>query len=262
MSKYTERATLALHKMIREMFRKNIEISRISKCSCQLLSTGISKNSIPDDIIEKLIESQYDDGGFVAIPDTLWNCKLLEFYPEYEIQRKSAIKWLNDQSHDNGFGRGKRDMIRIPVSGIAYYLLPELASDIRLNQLEKLWCSEKKSLVYKAGYTLMAFYKNDYQPREEGLIEETVNWISSQQEDNGGFAPWKNHPVGTNVYCTSISLLGLLCYAEYVNKEVFEKGYNYIIETQLRNGIWPYHEIEDGAAWGLRALTELERSLL
>lgn len=32
-----------------------------------------------------------------------------------------------------------------------------------------------------------------------------------------------------------------------------------MVTTQLKNGVWRYHEIEDGAAWGLRAMTEFEK---
>jgi hypothetical protein len=28
--------------------------------------------------------------------------------------------------------------------------------------------------------------------------------------------------------------------------------------TQLPSGIWPYHEIEDGASWGLYAMSKVE----
>jgi hypothetical protein len=31
--------------------------------------------------------------------------------------------------------------------------------------------------------------------------------------------------------------------------------------TQLPSGIWPYHEIEDGASWGLYAMSRVEEFL-
>ena len=147
----------------------------------------------------------------------------------------------------------------IGVSGLVYYLIPEMGTSVRLKALEKLWLSEKNSLTYKAAYTLLAFAKNNYQTITRSLTTDTVNWLIEQQERDGGFAPWKGHPVGSNIYCTSVSCLALLNYKDRVPKSVFDNAYKYIINSQLKNGIWAYHEIEDGAAWGVRALAEMEK---
>lgn len=88
MSKYTERTTMALHTMIREMYRKNIELPRIIKCSTQLLLTGISPNSIPHEILLRLLDSQYSDGGFVSNVDTIWSIKFLSYYSEGKMHVK------------------------------------------------------------------------------------------------------------------------------------------------------------------------------
>ena len=44
-------------------------------------------------------------------------------------------------------------------------------------------------------------------------------------------------------------------------KETIERAYNYLCRTQLKSGIWAYHEIEDGASWGLYALSQAEKYL-
>ena len=94
-------------------------------------------------------------------------------------------------------------MHRIPVTGLAFYLLPEIATEQNLEWLEKTWSSELNSLTYKAAYTILAFNKNQYVPKTNSrLIHETVAWLSTQQEPSGGFAPWLSHPVEENVYCT------------------------------------------------------------
>lgn len=261
MSYYSERATISLHKMISEMDRKGIELARIFKCSTQLLISGISPNSISSNIFTKCLTSQHNDGGWVSIVDTIWNIKFLSFYKNTATHIQNGIKYLNDNKVDLGFGRSKRDIGRIPVTGLAFYLIPEIANEESLYWLEKLWISEKNSLTYKAAYTMMAFKKNNYIPKNSIIIEETMSWLASQQEINGGFAPWKNHPVKANVYCTSVALIGLLqyidIYPEYEN--VVRKAYKYICDTQCINGIWPYHELEDGGAWGLVALTQFEK---
>lgn len=261
MSVYIDRTTMCLHNMVKEMMRKNIELSRIIKCSTLMILSGVSPNSIPRDVLDTCLKSQNTDGGFVANSDTIWKVKFMSNYKGYEKNIEDAVIWLNNHRTGEGFGRSNRDMGRIPVTGIAFYLLPRLGSLSGLKWLENLWLSEKNSLTYKAGYTLMAFSKNDYKPKNKLLIEETIEWLESQQEEDGGFAPWKEHPVGSDIYCTSISILGLLSYPDSCKKDVIKRAYNYIIKNQLKNGLWRYHELEDGASWGLLALTEIEKYL-
>jgi len=52
-------------------------------------------------------------------------------------------------------------------------------------------------------------------------------------------------------------VLGMLQYKEPVPGEVFQKSYQWLLNNRLSNGIWPYHEIEDGASWALYTLTQL-----
>ena len=260
MSLSSERAALSLHNMIREMQRKNIELSRIVKCSTLLIMSGATPNSIPRSVLNGLINSQNADGGFVSNTDTIWNIKFLEYYPELSIERKQAVEWLRNQQKDGCLGRSIRDMTRIPVTGLAYYLLPELCvENNNLYCLESLWKSEMYSLTYKASYTLMAFKRNNYVPNDKALISESMKWLECQQEIDGGFAPWKGHPVGTNIYCTAVSCLGLLSYPEYCSSTTIDRAYDFMANTQLKNGLWAYHELEDGAAWGLRAMVEIEK---
>ena len=260
MSKYTERATMSLHKMVHEMHRKGIELPRITKCATQLLMIGITPNSIPKAVVEECICFQHSDGGWVSVVDTMWNAKFLSFFPNTDLMIERAIKYLQSNRVELGYGRSARDMGRIPVTGMAFYLLPQLADQESLAWLENLWKSELNSLTYKAAYTLMAFNKNDYMPQDDKLIKQTIHWLISQQEDDGGYAPWKNHPVKSNVYCTAVATIGLLKYIDQYPeaKPTIDRAYDYICRTQLINGIWPYHELEDGGAWGLAALSAVE----
>lgn len=263
MSIYENRATMSLLNMCNEMFRKNIEIRRITKTCALLLMSGLSPHDIPQKIIDKCLENQKNDGGYIGNTDTLWNIKFLKFYPQYKIECDRAINWLiSDNGDEEGFGRSKRDMHRIPVTGLALYLLPEIANDKNLEWLEQTWNSELNSLTYKAAYTILAFNENQYLPKtNRNLICETADWLNTQQEASGGFAPWLGHPVGENVYCTSIALLALISMQEDRYRNNIEKAYDYLCKTQLRSGIWAYHEIEDGASWGLYALSRAESYL-
>jgi len=263
MSLHSNRATLSLLNMTKNMLAKGIEIRRITKTSAMLIMSGLSENDISQDILEKCIESQKPDGGFIGISDGIWNIKFLDYYPKYKYQRNLAISWIENNKGDGyGFGRSSRDVHRIPVTGLALYLIPELVSREHLEWLALTWIGEKNSLTYKAAYTLLALAANNvYVINRTNLIEETAEWLVSQQEPNGGFAPWLNHPVGPNVFCTSVAAISL---ASLNNSDYFNcicKAYEYLCKTQLKSGIWPYHEIEDGASWGLYALSVIEKYL-
>jgi prenyltransferase beta subunit len=245
--------------MTKAMFRKNIELSRIVKTSALLILSGVPPNCIDENIVNSCAESQFDDGGFAGNTDTIWSICLLRQYPAYARQTNAAIEWLKNASDEKGgFGRTKRDMHRIPVTGLALYLLPQLAQEKHLKWLETAWASEINSLTYKAAYTLMAFNENNYMPHDKTLIDSTIDWLAGQQEDTGGFAPWLKHPAGSNIYCTAIAALGLLSYGREQYAENILQAYRYMQNTQLPSGIWPYHEIEDGASWGLYAMSKVE----
>jgi prenyltransferase beta subunit len=246
--------------MTKEMYRKQIELARIVKTCALLLLSGLASSSIEPNIIKACSCSQKADGGFTGTSDTLWSIVLLKNYPAFSLQVEQALAWLESNTDDyGGFGRTQRDMRRIPVTGLALYLLPEILPHKHLKWLENAWTEEMNSLTYKAAYTLMAFSKTNYQP-SNNLIERTVQWLVNQQEQNGGFAPWIEHPVGPNIYCTSIASLGLLSFGKEQHKTSILKAYDYMKQTQLPSGIWPYHEIEDGASWGLYAMTQIEQT--
>jgi hypothetical protein len=250
----------SLRSMIAEMNRKNLDLKRITKTASLLVLSGLSWNSIPREIVNRCRQEQQPDGGWVSTVDTLWNAFFLRTLDE-EGNRSAvhkALDFISALENKQGlWGRSQRDVSRIPVTGILFYLFPELANERKLHLLEKLWQAEKNSLTYKAAYILMAFRATGYDPEDKNLIDDTVEWLKENQRDDGGFAPWKDHPVDADVFCTAVAVLGMLQYRAAVPGEVFQKSYHWLLNTRLPNGIWPYHEIEDGASWGLYALTQL-----
>lgn len=253
----------SLRNMISEMNRKNLDLKRITKTASLLVLSGLSENSIPQDIIERCLDEQQSDGGWVAVVDTMWNTFFLKRLDPvlYKDAIEKAFDFLLSQVNANRlWGRSQRDISRIPVTGIMFYLLPQLANPERLRLLEELWQSEKNSITYKSAYTLMAFRAANYSPLHKDSINETLDWLIENQEDDGGFAPWKSHPAPSDVFCTSIAVSGLLQYKQTVPPLVFQKAFQWLLATRLPNGIWPYHEIEDGGSWGLFALTQLMKA--
>lgn len=246
--------------MISEMNRKNLDLMRITKTASLLVLSGLSENSIPRPIIDRCIREQHPDGGWVSVVDTTWNTFFLKRLDPLSHKNAvdNAFRFLLSQVNTGGlWGRSQRDISRIPVTGIMFYLLPEFADPQRLSLLEELWDSERNSLTYKAAYTLMAFRAAGYSPHREESISGTIDWLIENQRDDGGFAPWKDHPAPSDVFCTSVAVTGLLQSKENVPPRVFRKAFQWLLATRLPNGIWPFHEIEDGASWGLYALAQL-----
>lgn len=254
------RAIGSLKNMIEQMHRKGLELKRLTKSAAILLSVGVSRNSIPRGVLTRCLQEQRQDGGWISIVDTMWNLYFLDKFDadKYHTQVSRGLDYLREHRTAQGlWGRSSRDMSRIPVTGMMLYLLPRLATPDALHNLEWLWCVERNTLTYKAAYVLIAMARCSYTPKQSGLIDETVAWLADNQRDDGSFAPWKSHPVASDVFCTSVAILGMVQYHQLVPSEVFRKAARWLMETQLPTGIWAFHEIEDGASWALWALAHL-----
>ena len=76
MSKYANRAIMSLLNMCNEMFRKNIEIRRITKTCTLLLMSGLSPNDIPRKIVDKCLSyfcNYFYQSGFQT-------CEVITFF--------------------------------------------------------------------------------------------------------------------------------------------------------------------------------------
>lgn len=253
------RSIISLTQIIENFIQKEIELTRICRLAVLLKESGVNFNSILfKKIAEKCCEMQNNDGGWSDVPETMWCTSFLNSSNEYNIPVKKAIKWISAQGHDTqGWGKSIRDSARIPITGLILYFLPQLSSDIYLKWLENEWKKEwqcKPCLNYKAAFTLMAFYKNSYHPGDKEIISETVRWLARQQNEDGGWGPWKNHPIGSDPWCTGICLVSLLHYSDELPQKILGNSLNWIKEKQLPNGLWAYHYIEDGSIWALYAL--------
>ncbi len=254
-----QRSVISLSQIAKDFILKGIELTRICRVAVLLKESGVNPATIfYHKLAEKCIDMQRDDGGWTDVVETMWCTALLNLFSELSNPVKKAFKWLRSQKcNGGGWGKSIRDSARIPVTGLLLYLLPQLSSDEDLKWLEGKWYQEGKlepRLTYKAALTLMAFRKNDYYPENQGLISKTVRWLSGQQNDDGGWGPWKGHPVGSDPWCTGIDMVGLLQYSDKISQKVLWKSLKWLREKQLPNGLWPYHYIEEGSSWALYAL--------
>ena len=249
----------SLCQVIKDFLDKDIELIRIGRLAVLLNESGVNPETILyHNLIQKCIDKQRDDGGWTDVVETMWCTIVLNLFTEFSDPVEKAFIWLRGQEQKNGgWGKSLRDSARIPVTSLLLYMIPQLSSDQNLKWLEDEWCREqdlKPSLTYKAAFTLMAFNKNNYYTENQDLIPETVHWLYDQQNDDGGWGPWKDHPAGSDPWCTGIGLTGLLQYPDKIPQEVFLKALKWLKEKQLPNGLWPYHYIEEGSGWAMYAL--------
>ena len=251
------KSACALTNMLNEMLKKKLELKRLTKAATLLQKSGFSSPQVFSLIEDICIRNQKPDGGWVSVVDTMWNVAFLE---ELDYKKnKDSIKagknyLLKQQTSDFLWGRSVRDFSRIPVSGLMLYLFKDFATSERLYSLLRLWHKERNSLTYKASYTLLALRENNYTAFDHSL-EDTENWLIENQKEDGGFSPWKSHPVSSDTYCTSIALLGMLTLKGAHNIPI-KNAVDWLLRFQLPSGIWPFHEIDDGCAWALYALSK------
>ncbi len=256
----------SLLQIIQDFFNKGIELERICRVAMLLYQSGVNKNnSIFQKIAKRCLDEQNDDGGWVGVEDSIWCVAFLKNFEEYSQGYKRGFDWLKKQKlSDGGWGKTNRDSGRIPITGCLFYLLPELSNPGSLKWLENEWKKEfnlDQKLTYKCAFTLMAFNRSKYQFNSSYLFSDSLDWLISQQNDDYGFGPWKGHSMGSDPWCTGISLIGLLQYPDKVPKQLIYNSLEWLKEKQLPNGLWSYHYIEEGSIWALYALTEGYRFL-
>jgi squalene cyclase len=254
-------STTALTDFLREAVDKGIEVRRSALCCLSLLTAGLSvkNNVLYDQIINYFINNQKRDGGWTDVTDTLLIVKLLSIIGnDYSLQIEKGKNWmLSQRNPDGGWGRTNRDISLILVTGLLLHLLPQLSDQKAVNWLKNEWKNDFQGttrLTYKGAFFLLGLRASGITMDNCSLIKETYSFLKDEQNDDGGFGPWKDHPIGSDPWSTGIVLLGLLSYPELIKKEVIENAVNWLAENQLPNGLWPYHYIEEGSAyayWGL-----------
>lgn len=249
----------------------NLESIRIARTGTCLLLTGSHQNN-PAILksANSILGVQQEDGGWIDAEETIWCLAFLERLGwATEKYFESGLIWLKSQrDRGGGWGRINRDTPRIPITGLLLHLLPELSDPEAVLWLKNEWRKDLESdtrLTYKGGFFLLGLSASGVLVNDCPLIEETSTYLFEEQNEDGGFGPWKDHPIGSDPWSTGIVLLGLLSYPEFVKRVVIEKTVNWLAETQLPNGLWPCHYVEEGSAyayWGLvEALKYLSKDI-
>ncbi len=255
-----QKGIAALLNILQEFLRKGIELERICKVAVLLCESGVNKNNLLfKKISERCLVEQKRDGGWVGVEDSMWCVSLLKKFEAYNEAYSKGLSWLEGKRlKDGGWGKTVRDRGRIPITGVLLYLLPDLSSLDSCRWLENEWGREFNSdpkLTYKCAFTLMGLKRNSHQ-FVYNILDDSVNWLVSQQNEDHGFGPWKGHSVGSDPWCTGIATIGLLQYPNQVPKKTIANSLKWLKEKQLETGLWPHHYVDEGSVWALYALVK------
>ena len=246
-------ATSRILIFLREALTRNLESVRIGRAIQALLHVGIGiDNRIFHDAMDLLSKRQNVDGGWSDPEETAWvNGCISRMTGQWYSAEQSAIKWLNSvRQNSGGWGHHSRDQARIPITALISTLVPDAFEEEDLSWLQGEWEKDFNGpvrLSYKAGFYLLAMPLN----KRDELLVKTISHIARDQNDNGGFGPWRDHPIGSDPWSTGVVLWGLSKWVDLAEPTVFEKALKWLNITQLSSGYWPYHYLDDGTSIAL-----------
>jgi len=245
-----------LFEFLNQALYRDFEPLRVARTGWAVLFAGCN---IADELFEKtarfLIEKQYPDGGWADPEESAWAAGFIS-----QLRRKNdpvvanAIQWLKaNRLNDGEWGKHSRDRARIPTTALVLTLLPEAGSDEDYKWIAQEWAQDLSGSVqlsYKAGFYLLVAGHASIQGDSQ-LIERTIRHLLDDQNDDGGFAPWKNHPIGSDPWSTGVVLWGLSKWIDRVDPAVIERALHWLEVTQLPSGYWPYHYLDEGTSYAL-----------
>lgn len=241
--------------------KKDLDIFRIAQAGLLLLRSGGSPVSpLMHDICQAIASMQNEDGGYADVRETLFAISLLSEIGGYSQQVAEGEKWLTDERFPGGgWGYSRRDRMRIPVTAFVHEFLPTLATEESCEWMISEWQRDRKHhslLSYKTAFVLMSLSEKD----NEGLTGELEKTLLSEQEENGGFGPWRQHPTGPDAWCTGIALLALSRRSTREAHDAGLRALKHLKESQCPQGFWPYHYLDTGASWALYGMSSFIRS--
>jgi len=256
----TENAAVACSALlagIDGMIERLPESRRVARSA--LLVRTVSEEAVCD-----VAGQQQPDGGWTDAEETAWSCAYLAFCRSDHSALADGTEWLTrERLPRGGWGNSLRDRPRIPTTGLVLRLLgAEVGGTCDWELLNSLWSKDLEAevtLSYKGGFYLMASATGPQLSQD--LVERTFTHLCGEQNGDGGFGPWRTHPIGSDPWSTGICLVGICSFAELADREMVERAVEWLCKTQLPSGYWPYHFIDEGSAYAYWGLTEAIRFL-
>ncbi len=256
------KGTNAVANVLYRNLSNNFEVIRVGRMGYVLIATSCSP-SVPllaDQLVSYLKATQQNDGGWADVEETLWCLGLLSAYDDkFENELTIGKNWVKTKQLSCGaWGKSERDQPRIPITALASILVPRIVDKKALKWIADQWKTDLRSptqLTYKGAFFLLSQMHTEASIDNE-LIENTTHYLIKQQSDDGGYGPWQDHPIGSDPWSTGIVLWGLSTLGDSAPKDTIKRAVSWLETTQLSNGLWPYHYIDDGSAMALIGLSK------
>jgi hypothetical protein len=247
------KASMALTSFVMAGLLKYVEPIRLARAASSLIFCG-SSPSLPlfAQTIARLKSCRHNDGAWSDPEETAWAVRMMSSAIGLSGPLiDSAVQWLHAvRKISGGWGRHTRDQARIPTTGLISALVPNVIKPDDISWLANEWQHDFEGpvqLSYKAGFFLLAVPEG----YADALTEQTIEHLSKDQNEDGGFGPWRNHPIGSDPWSTGVALWGLSRWITMVDKSVIHKALAWLERTQLPSGYWPYHYLDDGTSLAL-----------
>lgn len=263
----TDQAVEGMSLAIRQALDNCLEAARPARASYALLASGCSpKATFPGQSLSLyLVASQHNDGGWTDVEETTWCLGYLAAHGErYKAHVEQGSAWLISQQLTCGaWGKSLRDRPRIPITGLMSVLVPNVVDCRTLEWVASEWEKDLSSpvqLTYKGAFFLLS-QKHPLAPKSIALVSRTIEYLCNEQNEDGGFGPWKGHPIGSDPWSTGVVLWGLAEFAKEVPDQVFQRSISWLESKQLPNGLWPYHYLDEGTSLALIGLSAFMNNL-
>lgn len=256
-------ATCALCTFINDAIKRSLEPVRLARVGWTLISVGCeSRFAVFSVLLDCLAEKQSPDGGWSDPEETAWAAGLIRAVKGKKDAGFAAAKsWLrSERKAGGGWGRHPRDMARIPITGLVSALVPDVVEQRDVDWMRSEWNRDFEGpvrLSYKGGFFLLGTPRD----QENALVFRTIDHLAKDQNEDGGFGPWKEHPTGSDPWSTGVVLWGLSRWIEHVDPLVIEKAIDWLRKTQLPSGYWPYHYLDDGTSLALNGAVSAMKAL-
>ena len=259
----TTRAVQRLALFVYQALQQELECVRLARAGYALITSGCSRNAaFPGHLLASyLTATQQHDGGWADVEETLWCLGYLSIFGDkYDVHLANGRNWLSSVRLPCGaWGKSERDQPRIPVTALATVLVPEIVNTSAIAWLTSEWEGDLAGSVqftYKGAFFLLATRHPRFTDAD-GLIGHTLSYLSKEQEEDGGFSPWKGHPVGSDPWSTGVVLWGLSRFQSSIPAEIMERALSWFQSKQLPDGLWPHHYLDDGAAMALIGISNV-----
>jgi hypothetical protein len=243
----------------------SVETLRLVRVAFALISAGADpQSSLLQQLALQVNEARLADGGWADPEETAFATSAISrVLGKRKNLLAASARWLNKERRtQGGWGRHPRDPVRIITTALVITLVPQVAIDADWKWLRDEWrhdLEREVKLSYKGGFYLLAEKRN----AETTLPDATIRFLEQEQNDDGGFGPWKDHPIGSDPWSTGVVLWGLSRWIDRVDKSVVERALAWLEKTQLPSGYWPYHYLDEGTSYALigavSALKALQR---